>query len=210
MNEPMSSSERVKRHRWANHVEEAADRLLELLKDAPSPLPRAIVIDPELIDMVALFTIDQDSPLDVEHPNVRFLELGNGHQVSNKARALSCAVRVLKNARKIDRRTIELPEFGICHFAAYTHSRGAMISTPNKDDNVYGRGEWHSRDHLVLFRDVGDGTCTIYITRIEPLFALRTIGHHGVTWENIENVSAKKFNISSFDALEAERNGKQV
>ena len=71
-------------------------------------------------------------------------------------------------------KTIKTSEYGSCHVSAYTHAKGAMISTPNRDDQNYGGAEWHKNDHLILFRDVGDGRCIVYINEIEPLFARRT------------------------------------
>ncbi len=60
-----------------------------------------------------------------------------------------------------------------------------MISTPDRDDNEFGSADWHTRDNIMMFRDFGDGRCIVYISPIKPLFGLRTIGYHGVTWENV-------------------------
>jgi hypothetical protein len=205
MNAAMSSNERVRLARWVNKVEETADILLDLLKSPPDPLPRQPVIDPELVDLLASYTFEQDQVLASDYdPEARFLKLGNGNQVFNKKRALACAVRVLEGAEVRDKRTISVPGFGLCHFAAYTHLKGAMISTPGHEDNSYGAADWHSRDHLMLFRDAGDGRCIIYISPIEPLFALRNIGHHGVTWDRIAETAKFMKVISSSYALEAE------
>ena len=202
-----SSVERVRLSRWVNKVEEAADSILELLRTGPDPLPRNPVIDPELLHRLSLFTLEQDDSMSEDYPKIRFLELGNGHQVSNKRRAISCAARVLGGAKIIDRRTIEVQGWGKCHFAAYTHAKGAMISTPNRGDNDYGSADWHAQDHICMFRDIGDGRCIIYITDIKPLFEMRTIGHHGVTWEAIQSVAKFSKVISSMDALAAEKSG---
>lgn len=64
-----------------------------------------------------------------------------------------------------------------------------MISTPNKQDQDYGGASWHSNDHMVLFRELEAGKCMIYVSDIEPLFQMRTIGHHGVKWQDIEEVA---------------------
>ena len=200
---PMSGAERVRRSRWVNRVEETADTLLELLRDAPDPLPRVPEIDPALWEELSKFTIEtQDDQGEEDYPKVRFLELGNGHQVANKRRAID-AVAKLFGAKKLDRNTIEFGDWGVCHFASYTHPKGAMISTPNRDDNEYGKAEWHQRDHIALFRDVGDGRCMLYISDIEPLFGLRTIGHHGVTWDNVRKVARVVKVVASQDAIAA-------
>lgn len=200
----MSSSERVRLSRWVNKVEAAADDLLDLLQTGPDPLPRNPVIDPELLDRLALFNLDQDDASEEDYPRVRFLKLGNGNQVSNKRRALASAIHFLKGAKAIDQRTIELPDWGTCHFSAFTHPKGAMISNPKKEDSSYGSADWHKRDHIVMFRDVGDGRCIVYICDIKPLFDMRTIGHGGVKWEAISRIAKHTEIISSSDALKAE------
>ncbi|MEO8883592.1 MAG: hypothetical protein ABI377_09315 [Devosia sp.] len=196
----LTAVERVRLSRWVNKTEETADALLDLLKSAPDPLPRQPIFEPELLDLLSRYTIEQDDQSEGDYPPMRFLELGNGHQSKNKRRALECAVKLL-GATQIDHRTVKFAEWGVCHFAAYTHPKGAMISTPNSDDRDFGAGDWHKRDNIVMFRDVGDGRCMIYVSPIEPLFSLRTIGHHGVTWENVRK-TAKHFQIlASADAL---------
>lgn len=201
----MSATERVRLSRWVNKVEAAADDLLDLLENGPNPLPRKPVLDPKLLDMLAALTIDQDDPDEADYPRVRFLTPGNGNQVRNKRRAMLCTLRSLTGAKQIDHRTIRLPEWGTCHFAAYTHAKGAMISSTRREDNAYGSADWHARDHLVMFRDVGDGRCIIYICPIEPLFERRTIGHHGVRWEDVEELATRAKVIASEGALAAER-----
>lgn len=92
----------------------------------------------------------------------------------------------------VDEATVEFPPYGSCHFAAYTDPKGAMISTPDRDDNEYGAVDWHHRDRIMLFRDFGDGRVIVYVCPIKPLFERRTIGHHGVTWENVLSVAEFK------------------
>lgn len=199
----MTSSERVRVSRWVNKVEEAADILLELLKTPPNPLPRQPVIDPELVDQLARITITtQDDQTEETYPMVRFLELGNGHQVQNKRNAMACMI-AMHGAEKIDRNTVKFGKWGRCHLASYTHPKGAMISTPNKDDHEFGSADWHACDHVVMFRDVGDGRCMLYVSDIEPLFGLRTIGHHGVTWENVRKQAKHIEVFASMDAKES-------
>ena len=201
----MSPAERVRLSRWVNKVEAAADELLELLETGPQPLPRKPVLDPKLVDMLAALTIDQDDPDVADYPRVRFLTPGNGNQVRNKRRAMRCALRFLKGAKQVDYRTIRLPKWGTCHFAAYTHANGAMISSTRREDNRFGSADWHTRDHIVMFRDAGDGRCIVYICAIEPLFGRRTIGHHGVRWEDVEEQAESRQVIASQDALAQER-----
>ena len=199
----MSSAERVRRSRWVNRVEEAADLLLEMLRNAPEPLPRNPIIDPALGDELAKITIGtQDDQSTEDYPVIRFLDLGNGHQITNKRRAIAAVVKLL-GAKQIDRNSVDYGEWGLCHFASYTHPKGAMISTPGREDNEYGQAEWHSKDHIMLFRDVGDGRCIVYVSKIKPLFELRTIGHHGVTWENVRKVASNFQIIASEDARQA-------
>src|SRR5262245_20332187 len=112
MDTPMTSAERVRLSRWVNKVEEVADSLLDLLKSAPDPLPRVPVIDPELVDRLARFTLNSDDESSGDFENIRFLQLGNGHQSSNKARALECVVRML-GARRVDGRTIDFGKWGV-------------------------------------------------------------------------------------------------
>lgn len=201
----MSAAERVRLSRWVNKVEAAADDLLELLETGPRPLPRKPVLDPKLVDMLAELTIEQDDPVIADYPRIRFLRPGNGNQVSNKRRAMHCALRFLTGAHQVDHRTIRLPKWGTCHFAAYTHAKGAMISSTKREDNQYGSADWHKRDHIVMFRDAGDGRCIVYICSIEPLFERRTIGHHGVRWEAVEELARRIKVIASTDALATEQ-----
>jgi len=196
----MTPAERVSLHRWVNRVEAAADELLALIKAAPSPLPRKPVFDPELLNALSDFTIGQDDASDVDYENVRFLALGNGHQAENKARALAAAAHFLPGAKILDRRTLSVPPYGSCHFAAFTHLKGAMISTPADGDAGFGSRDWHDRRKMVLFRDAGDGRCIIYINDIEPLFGRRTIGQHGVPWGEVEKLANFVKVIASADA----------
>jgi hypothetical protein len=198
----MTNAERVRLSRWVNTVEAKADELLGALRKAPAPLPRTPIIDPELLERLAAFTMHADTTAIEDCPRVVFLQRGNGNQVSNRRRAMSCTLQLIDGARAIDKRTVFLPKWGTCHFAAYTHPKGAMISTPNYDDNEYGAADWHRHGQAVMFRDVGDGRCVLYVTDLEPLFGLRTIGHHGVTWENVAKAAKEKTVFPSVRALE--------
>lgn len=205
MNAPMTSTERVRLARWVNRVEETAISLMELLLSPPDPMPRRPTIDPELVDLLTSYTFEQDDVVSVDYDaNARFLKLGNGNQVANKRRAMAATNRAFEGAEILDNRTIKLPDFGVCHLAAYTHPKGAMISTPAMGEGSYGAEDWHSRDNLVLFRDAGDGRCIVYVCPIAPLFDLRTIGHHGVTWDNIQKTAIFTKVLSSSHLLHEE------
>lgn len=200
---PMTSAERVRRARWANRLEETAFRLLDLLKDMPEPLPRTPVIPSELLEKLNdLHTksIGHNYPARAERVS-RVLKLGNGNQSKNKQKALKFVASFL-NADIVDKKTIWSERWGYCHLSAYTHPTGAMISTPSSQDNDYGEAEWHKNDHILMFRDVGDGRCVLYISKIAPLFERRTIGHHGVTWDNVEQAAEYVQVLDSRDVLD--------
>jgi hypothetical protein len=114
-----------------------------------------------------------------------FLAKGNGHQNANRKKAMDYVVTNVAGVAEVDERTVDFEPYGRCHFAAYTHPEGAMISTPDRDDNSFGSADWHSRDKIMMFRDFGDGRCMIYVCPIRPLFSERTIGHHGVKWPDV-------------------------
>jgi len=189
---PMTSAERVRRARWANKVEDTAFKLLELLNDAPNPLPRSPEIPAELVALLEPYAVEceveQIKEDDKAENADRILLLGNGNQHRNKKLAMQF-LAIFYNAKQVDNKTILTKDYGSCHVSAYTHAKGAMISTPSRDDQTYGDVDWHKNDHIVLFRDVGDGRCIIYVNKIEPLFDKRTIGHHGVTWQDIYDLS---------------------
>jgi hypothetical protein len=114
-----------------------------------------------------------------------FLTKGNGHQNANRKKALEYVVANFSSITAVDERTVDFAPHGLCHFSAYTHPDGAMISTPGRGDDAFGSADWHSRDKIMMFRDFGDGRCMIYVCPIKPLFGERTIGHHGVRWNDI-------------------------
>ena len=205
-NAPMTSAERVRRSRWVNRLENTAFKLIDLLDDAPDPLPRIPSIPKELIEklepFVGLETKNKTGDSDMSRTATRVLKLGNGNQMRNKKVAMKFIASYL-NAEIIDNKTIHTKEWGSCHVSAYTHPKGAMISTPNRDDQDYGGVDWHENDHIILFRDVGDGLCILYINKIEPLFEHRTIGHHGVIWDDIRKLSSHVEILRSEDVLKA-------
>lgn len=123
-----------------------------------------------------------------------FLTKGNGYQTPNRRRALEFVRDRVDGLEVISENTIRLEPYGLCHFAAYTHEDGAMISTPNSSDSEYGGADWHSRDHIMMFRDFGDGRVMYYVCPIKALFDLRTIGHHGVKWPDVQT-AAKTYKV---------------
>ena len=114
-----------------------------------------------------------------------FLQKGNGHQVANRRKAMNYVAEALPNITPVDERTVEFPPYGTCHFAAYTDPLGAMVSTPNRDDNEFGSADWHARGRIMMFHDFGDGRVGVFVCPIKPLFEHRTIGHHGVRWPDV-------------------------
>lgn len=113
------------------------------------------------------------------------LRKGNGHQAANRRKALSFVEANLAGLTVIDEKTVEFPPFGVCHFSAYTDQLGAMISTPDKDDNSFGSASWHARGRIMMFHDFGDGRVGVFVCPIKQLFEHRTIGHHGVKWPDV-------------------------
>ena len=170
---PMTSAERVQRARWVNRFEETAFKLMELLNEAPDPLPRQPEIPAELAErlrpFINLTNYQQDRKADMNQTVISVLKRGNGNQVKNKKKALQFISKHLK-AEIIDKKTVRTVEWGVCHVSAYTDPKGAMISTPNRNDNTYGDSDWHKNDYIIMFRDVGDGRCIIYVSKIKPLF----------------------------------------
>jgi hypothetical protein len=114
-----------------------------------------------------------------------FLLPGNGHQLANRAKAMQFVQTTLEGVQIVDAQTVKFEGYGLCHFHAFTSSDGAMISSPGNDDNTFGAAAWHLLDCSMMFRDFGDGRCVVYVGPIRPLFEKRTIGQHGVTWENV-------------------------
>ena len=187
----MTSAERIQRSRWINKTEEAAIKLLDLLDEAPKGLARSPDIPAELVQKLIPYvnantSVERNKASNISHE--RFLKLGNGNQVSNKKKAMRYVAHHFA-AIQLDKKTLKTKDWGMCHFSAYTHPTGAMISTPNKPDQHYGGVEWHSNDHIILFRELEDGKCMIYVCEIEPLLDMRTIGHHGVKWADLEKVA---------------------
>lgn len=114
-----------------------------------------------------------------------FLTKGNGHQRPNRRKALEFVAQHIPGITAVDERTVAFAPYGECHFAAYTDALGAMISTPDRDDNAFGSADWHARGRIMMFHDFGDGRVGVFVCPIAPLFEKRTIGHHGVRWPDV-------------------------
>lgn len=187
---PMTSAERVKRSRWVNSIENTAFKLMDLIDEAPEQLPRTPEIPADLIEKLNKFVTEFEPPTPEPTLNgPRVLKLGNGNQFRNKKLAMEYIAKYFKGAEVLDKTTIQIPNWGKCHISAYTHAKGAMISSPHREVQGFGGVPWHNDDHILMFRDVGDGRCIIYINKIEPLFNYRTIGQHGVLWEKIAELA---------------------
>jgi hypothetical protein len=65
----MSSAERVRRSRWVNRLEHKADKLLELLDEAPVPLPRQPVVDKQLLTKLEAIVEGQPESTTQESPD---------------------------------------------------------------------------------------------------------------------------------------------
>ena len=109
-------------------------------------------------------------------------------RLSNKALALRIAADHFEG-QSIDSSTLETPEWGRCHVAAYTDTLGAMIATTNSR-GTYGDEEWHSKGRIIMVREQprkmrSPARVTIYVLDIEPLFNLITIGRSGIRWSDI-------------------------
>ena len=200
----MTSAERIQRSRWINKFEETAVRLLDIVNEAPVNLTRQPDIPAELVQKLIPFintniTAAQDKIRTVTAAK-RFLKLGNGNQVNNKKKALAYVAHHI-NAEILDKRTLKTRDWGRCHFSAYTHATGAMISTPNSEDQNYGGKDWHNNDHIILFRELTDGRCMMYVSEIKPLFDKRSIGHHGVRWEDIDQLELHSEVMQTSDVI---------
>ncbi|TNC49315.1 hypothetical protein FHG66_11315 [Rubellimicrobium rubrum] len=122
-----------------------------------------------------------------------FLQRGNGHQRANRRKAQEFVRQNLPGLTVLDEGSVRFEGYGTCHFAAYTDPKGAMISTPHRNDNEYGSVAWHSRDHIMMVRDMGDGRrVVVYVCPIPPLFGRRTVGRHGVSWNDVRTLAVYK------------------
>jgi hypothetical protein len=102
---------------------------------------------------------------------------------------MAFALEHMSGIEAVDEATVRLQPYGLCRFAAFSHPDGAMVSAPTVKD--LGSADWHSLGHSILFRDVGDGRVMIYVCTIPALFEKRSIGEHGVPWEDVRKLSLR-------------------
>jgi len=112
-------------------------------------------------------------------------------RAANKARAIELATEFF-NGQVLDKSTIETPDWGACHVAAYTDLDGAMIAT-TKSDVQFGDAEWHSKGRIILVREHPNkgntpARITFYVCEIRDLFEHKTIGYGGVKWPDVAKV----------------------
>ena len=171
--------------------EPGSDRLADRVETCPVPITSAIAIYEATLAIARASGGAVDAALGRLHAFLTaaerksFLAKGNGHQIANRRKALAFVAEHVAGLVIVDDRTVHLDPYGDCAFAAYTHEEGAMISTPNRNDNVFGSVDWHHRGHIMMFRDYHDGRCGVFVCPIKPLFDKRTIGHHGVRWTDV-------------------------
>ena len=127
-------------------------------------------------------------------------------RIANKSIALSIAAKFF-NGHIVDKASIETPDWGLCHVAAYTDLKGAMIAT-TESDVQYGEAPWHSKGRIVMVREHPKMTksparITIYVCEIEDLFKNKSVGHSGVKWEDVSKVSLFKKTLPSSELKHA-------
>lgn len=123
-------------------------------------------------------------------PSKKFelLEPGNkGNKTANRNLAVDFFLRFFENSKRIDTRTILLDEYGICHVAAYTSAAGAMVSDTHQGGDY--AEQFGDRDHWIMFREVGDGRCFIFICKPSDLIGHQDIGKGGVSWKKVNSVA---------------------
>ena len=115
----------------------------------------------------------------------RFPKKDNPHWKHNEA--MLGFMKVLGNISQLDKRTIFLPSFGVCHFASFRGSGGAIISVTAKGDSDFGAKEWHKHKYILLARDDNDGIFYLYLCETAPLYERRNADVAGATWDIVKN-----------------------
>lgn len=137
----------------------------------------------------------------------KLLSPGNsGNKAANRDLAMQFFLNWIVGSKKIDSKTIETSEYGTCHVSAYTDPKGAMVSSgPGKPDQVFNPESCipHSRDHWLMFREVGDGRVFLFICKPKDLFERRTIGTNGVTWTDVMSCAVVKKALKVAEVVEA-------
>lgn len=141
----------------------------------------------------------------MKNKEFKLLSPGNsGNKAANRHLAMQFFLNWIENSKKIDAKTIETSDYGTCHVSAYTDAKGAMVSSgPGKPDQVFNPENCvpHSRDHWLMFREVGDGRVFVFICKPKDLFERRTIGANGVTWSDVMSCAVTKTALKIDDVL---------
>ena len=125
-------------------------------------------------------------------------------RAANKALAVRLALHHL-GGTKVDASTIETPDWGVCHIAAYTDTLSALVAASSTTVK-FGEVDWHSKGRMILVREQprksrSPARLTIYVNDIEPLFGRITVGLGGVKWTG---VSKLKLYSKTFDSMALE------
>ena len=109
-------------------------------------------------------------------------------RVANKASAVTLALHHF-NGSPVDKATIDTPDWGRCHVAAYTDLRGAMIAT-TETDVKFGDVEWHDKGRIIMVREQpkkhpSPARLTFYVCEIEDLFQEKSVKNSGVKWSDV-------------------------
>lgn len=121
-------------------------------------------------------------------------------RAANKELAVKLALHHL-GGEKVDGSTVDTPDWGVCHVAAYTDTISALVAASSTTVK-FGEVDWHSRGRMILVREQprksrSSARLTIYVNDIEPLFGRITVGLGGVKWTG---VSALKLYSKTFDS----------
>ncbi len=109
-------------------------------------------------------------------------------RAANKAIAVEKAAEFFKG-KVLDKSTVETPDWGICHVAAYTDRIGAMVGNA-KGDIKFGDVDWHEKGRIIMVRELPrsgntPARITFYVCEIEALFAVKNVGASGIKWSDV-------------------------
>jgi hypothetical protein len=114
----------------------------------------------------------------------------------NKAVAIQVAIKML-DAAPVDTATVDLPEIGHVHVAAYCDDRGATIRPANSDVGL-GDADWHEKERILMAREIPakgktPARIAVYLCLIADLFDRITIGNSGVKWTDVGKVAEQRW-----------------
>ncbi len=123
-------------------------------------------------------------------------------RAANKELAIKLVLHHLGGS-KLDGSTVETPDWGVCHVAAYTDTQSALVAASSTNVK-FGEVDWHAKGRMILVREQpkkarSPARLTIYVNDVEPLFGRITVGLGGVKWTG---VSKLKLYSKTFDSLE--------